>query len=476
MNPGRTAIKTQRKKPEKSLSPNSPGVSDGLAWGLRKETLAKNRLASEPIHFSLPGGLAVMSYFSRFFRASALACGVAVAAFTAVEGRAQSLVNLYEISRFDLSSTANSANPQFIGSNPAAVAWNGSKLYVAGANNSGGTANSSIIEITNPTATGIVGSPTFSAPFGTLSTANARGFTGLAINGSNLAVSWDNGANSPDSFRMADTGTNSIVWTLADSGSSTANVGTTRGFAGPAFDPGHNADPAQGAGMAWVFQGGGRRFLNNTATGAAIYTNVNNDPAGTTQGMIINNAAAASTAWRDIAFDPSTGNMFMRLNNLVTRTNRTGANANISPTGTTGASSTLVSLGTSNAVATNIGFLDAVASSTLNPYSGDLLVFNNRASTAPGQSFTSVIQFTDPDGLAITPSWTFLGGSIPDGNAGYDFGWDATSQTLAVMDYQNRSVSVFSTAVPEPTTWALLGTVGISAGVAALRRNWKPRV
>lgn len=416
-----------------------------------------------------------MSRFSNSTRIYALAVA-AMAALSAAGARAQSFVNLYEISRFDLSSTATASNPQFIGSNPAAVAWNGSKLYVAGANNSGATANSSIIEITNPTATGIVSSPTFSAPFGTLSTANLRGFTGLAINGSNLAVSWDNGANSPDSFRMADTSTNSIVWTLANSGSTTANIGTTRGFAGPAFDPGHNGDAAQGSGMAWVYQGAGRRFLNNTSTGAAIYTTTANDPAGASQGMIINNSPSPSTNWRDIAFDPSTGNMFMRTNNLVTRTNRTGANSNISPSGTTGASTTIVTLATSNAVATNIGFLEDVASSPLNPYSGDLLIFNNRASTSAGQSFTSVIQFTDPDGLAITPNWTFLGGSIPDGNAGYDFGWDAATQTLAVMDYQNRSVSVFSTAVPEPTTWALLGTVGITAGLAALRRNWKPPV
>jgi hypothetical protein len=387
----------------------------------------------------------------------------------------QTLVNLYEISRFDLSSTANAANPEFIGSNPAAVAWNGSKLYVAGANNSGATANSSLIEITNPTSTGIVSTPTFSTPFGTLSTANGRGFTGLAIKGSDLAVSWDNGSNSPDSFRMANTTSNSIIWTLANSGSLTANVGTTRGFAGPAFDPGHNGDPAQGSGMAWVFQGGGRRFLNDSATGAAIYTNVANDPVGTTQGMIINNAAASSTAWRDIAFDPATGNMFMRLNNLVTRTNRTGANTNISPGGTVGASSTIVSLTTSNAVATNIEFMKGVAASANNPYSGDLLVFNNRASTASGQSFTSVLQFVDPDGLSVTPNWTFLEGSIPSGNAGYDFGWDSATQTLAVMDYANRSVSVFSTAVPEPNTSALLGTVAIAASLAA-RRRLAPKV
>jgi len=392
-----------------------------------------------------------------------------VGLFVAAEALGQSVVNLYEISRFDLSSTANAANPEFIGSNPAAVAWNGTRLYVAGANNSGGTANSSIIEITNPTATGIVSSPTFSAPFGTLSTVNGRGFTGLAIDGTNLAVSWDNGSNSPDSFRMANTNTNSIVWTLANSGSTTTNVGTTRGFAGPAFDPGHNGDPAEGSGMAWVFQGGGRRFLNNTSTGAAIYTNINNDPAGTTQGMIINNPPASSTAWRDIAFDPSSGNMFMRLNNLVTRTTRTGANSNTSANGT-GSSSTIVTLSTANAVATNIGFLDNVTSSPFSPYSGDLLIFNNRASTSVGQSFMSVIQFTDPDGLAITPNWTFLDGSIPDGNSGYDFGWDSATQTLAVMDYANRSVSVFS-PVPEPTTWGLLGTVGLTAVAAASRRR-----
>ncbi len=82
----------------------------------------------------------------------------------------------------------------------------------------------------------------------------------------------------------------------------------------------------------------------------------------------------------------------------------------------------------------------------------------------------SVIQFTDPDGLAITPNWTFLDGSIPDGNSGYDFGWDSATQTLSLMDYANRSVSVFS-PVPEPTAWGLLGTVGLTAVAAASRRR-----
>ena len=50
----------------------------------------------------------------------------------------------------------------FIGVNAVAVAWNGLKLYVAGYNNSGTFGETSIIEITNATASGLV-TPTFSS-------------------------------------------------------------------------------------------------------------------------------------------------------------------------------------------------------------------------------------------------------------------------------------------------------------------------
>jgi hypothetical protein len=114
--------------------------------------------------------------------------------------------------------------------------------------------------------------------------------------------------------------------------------------------------------------------------------------------------------------------------------------------------------------------MNSVAASALNGYSGDALVFNDRASTAAGQSWTNVIKFSTTSGSLITPSYTFL--SAPAAStAAYDFEWDSTTQTLAVLDYTNRNVSIFSTAVPEPSTCAvLLASLGIG-GITALRRR-----
>jgi hypothetical protein len=121
--------------------------------------------------------------------------------------------------------------------------------------------------------------------------------------------------------------------------------------------------------------------------------------------------------------------------------------------------------------------MNAVVSSTfnsfVNTYSGDLLIFNDGTSTAPEQSLLNVIKFITTSGSTITPTWTFLTGSTPpNGTAFYDFSWDVSTQTLAVMDFSNRGVSIFSTAVPEPSTWAMAGMAG-SALVG--RAVWRAR-
>jgi hypothetical protein len=381
-------------------------------------------------------------------------------------------LGLTEIARFDLSLTANPAGNAFIGGNPIGLAYNGSKLYVAGLNSGTTTANVSIVEVTNPTATGLNVTPTYSAPFGPISTVGSasRGYTGLAIKGSKLSASYDSGTNTPTAFQMFDASTNSKLWDLANSGTNTANIGTTRGFGGPDFDPGFNADPAQGSGLAWTTQNQGRRFLNESSSGAAIYTTTAGTPAGAVQGMIIN-IVPNSTTWRDIAFNPATGDMYTRVNNSVSATLRTGSNTNISLTGTAGQSTVIVALTAANAVGTNLGFMNGVTTSLYNSYAGNALIFNDRTSSAAGQAWTSIIKFATTTGTTITPTWTFLDAGPATGNAIYDFGWDPATQTLAVSDYTNRTVSLFSTAVPEPSTYAVMAGAFAVIGVVASRKR-----
>jgi hypothetical protein len=134
----------------------------------------------------------------------------------------------------------------------------------------------------------------------------------------------------------------------------------------------------------------------------------------------------------------------------------------------------IVALTAANNVGTNLGYLDSVAAGTVNTYTGDILVYNDRASNASGQAWTSAILFATTSGSAVSANWEFINGAAPGtGNALYDFQWDSASQTLAVVDFTNRTASIFSTAVPEPTTTAVAGmcTVGLASLILRARRR-----
>ena len=105
-------------------------------------------------------------------RMAGLACLIGMG--SSVTAQAQATIGLYEQARFTLGTSSTNS----YGTNPASVAWSGGKLYVAGQNGSGATANSGIVEILNTSATGIV-TGSQSAAFGVISTPSTRGYTGV---------------------------------------------------------------------------------------------------------------------------------------------------------------------------------------------------------------------------------------------------------------------------------------------------------
>ncbi len=347
-----------------------------------------------------------------------------------------------EIARFTLSA----GRPTEFGSNPAAIAWNGSKMYIAGLNNTGSAASVGIVEVTNASSTGI-NAATFGTVFGERpSSGSTRGFSGLDISGSTIAAAYDAGSSSTDGIAAYDTA-GTQLWGI-----------TARGGSGVAFDPGFNTPPIQGDGVAWTTFGSGRRALQDAASGANIYT--------TSDGMIINIASGdtgSGTFWRDMAFDPQTGNMYPRRSNGIFKEIRTGANS-VSPI-----QEVVAAQASGNFVSgQNIAFMGQ------NPGLNDSLIYNDRGTTANGQVFTDVIKTRDADTFTeLTQTFEFLGGTAPsNGNGYYDFSYDPGSNTVAVLDFTNNTAHVFSvSAVPEPTTWALLGTLAIGAGLTSLRRG-----
>ena len=317
----------------------------------------------------------------------------------------------------DLSSTSNSANAEYIGNNPSAIAWNGTDLYAAGFNQSGGTANTGITLVS-----GALSGGTPSAAFGVLSTANLRGYSGLDVSAAGVAAAWDNGSSQPEGIQLFDTAGN-LVWQKS-----------ARGGSGVGFDPGF---AGVDAGTGWTTFGSGRRALQDNTTGADIYT--------TSNGMIIN-APVVGTFWRDMDYDAQ-GNIYLRRGNDVVAHDRTGGN---SLTNTR----YIVDNGTNG----NFVAVQNVA------VAGDVVFWNDRSSTAGGQPFASAIKCNDLTGAPLTID--FGGFTAADGNGAYDFSYDEASATLAICDFNSRLVHIFDVAVL-PANALCSGAQAITGGLVS---------
>lgn len=348
-------------------------------------------------------------------------------------GGALAQVNLDHLKTIDLSSTSLNTNPEFIGSNPSAVAWDGVDAYVGGYNQSGAAQNTGIVRISNA-----LGAHSIGSAFGLFSTNNLRGMTGLSIKNGMLAASLDNGAGNVNSVRAFNPLTGTQNWAT---GGGTPDA-TRRGNA-IAFDPGFNGTgPNQG--VAYLSIGSGRRHLEDATTGNYIN--------GQNAGAIIN-FATATTTWRGMAFDPGTGDLYTRESNRVGKAVRNGDNSYVAP-----ATQIFLTVAASAVDQQNIAFINSADF-------GDFLIFNDRSVTTGGQAFSSVVKVISTSGASMTLNFPNADFSPASGNGAYSFSFDAGTQTLAVTDFANRQLHIF--AVPAPGSLALLGL----GGLAAMRRR-----
>ncbi len=306
-------------------------------------------------------------------------------------------VRFEHLATVDLSSLTQPASATFIGTQAGNLAWNGSELVIAGWN-AGMATTAGIVRITNVFTT-----PQIGTPFGVVTVISGMGYTGIDLDGSRLAAALDTGATSPQSLSLYDT-SGALVWSFS-----------ARCTSGAAFDPDYLGAHGPGSGIGWVSFAGGRRALNDATTGAEIYS--------LATGMIIN--SSSGTTWRDLDFDESSGDVYLRKSNDVVRCVRTGSNDCVS--------SVLVNLIDSTQPRQNVAVLNADA--------GTYLIFNDRFTNATGQVFATVNKLTDTSGAALTADFGSF--APPTSNGAFDFGWDSATDTLAVLDIANTRAYVF---------------------------------
>ncbi|MEO6594692.1 MAG: hypothetical protein ABIP94_08055, partial [Planctomycetota bacterium] len=294
-----------------------------------------------------------------------------------------------------------------IGDNVSAVAWTGADLYVAGYNSS----NTAQVVAINKLSS-VFTTPIWATPFGVQATTPAqRGYINLDWNGSTnrLAAGFDPGVPVPDGLTLWDAN-GTQLWQRFGRGSS-----------GVAFDPGFpGGSAALGAGVAWARFGTSGRALQDAA-GNAIWNFV------TGMGL---NVAGQGFFLRDIGFDRSRGDIYVRSSNNVLRGVRTGDNAC--------AMALLV---------------DAVDADNVNQQNiccvttavGTVVLWNERWSGASGQNWTDVIRAVRPDGSPEAIDW---GGFVPQTGVGaHDFSFDPGIGTLAISDFANGKVHIFAIGV-----------------------------
>ncbi len=377
---------------------------------------------------------------------------------------AHAQITLTEVTRFNLDAITSgtnsdgSANTRYVGNSVNSVAWNGSRLFVAGFVNSGQGGlydNEGIIEITNTATTGIITSSavTYGSRFGYYPGVNSRGYTGLALSGNRLFASLDLGAAYPSNVAPGMAGYD-ISGTAAVQSWALGNV---RGSVNVSVDPGYvvSGTSQGGSGVAWGTFGTGStsRILNNAATGAYIYTTATT--GSTAQGLQWRLPSPTMPQYaRSLDFDPDTGDVYGRTGNWVTKAVRTGTNSADTPIALwntyTG----------SNVVGQNIAFLS-------NTTNGDLVVFNERSDSSYPQTLSQAVQFLDPNGAGQSATWNFLGGASSGDvqkTGWYDFSFDPVTQTLAIAQPETYRVSIFKFGSPDPSTQLRWAADGVTLG------------
>jgi len=373
-------------------------------------------------------------------------CTLAVLAGLAA-GQAQAQTTLYLVNTQNLDPICQTTNPNFyIGSNPSAIALVGDRLFVGGYDNANNTLLCQIAIVQD-----IFGARTFAVVNGQgFNHPLFRGYTGMHYRaGAGLLVARDTGGASDGSLKLfdIDTQVNPIL--------RASSTGGLRGGCGASFDAGNNGlgytyTNAQGAtvtgpvavALDWSQTAPLKLGPAGLDPNRLDYTNTvfEYNGGGNGNNLRLDFTGISGTFWRDVRVDPFNGTYAARANNDLVIGTRTNDNFNF-------VQQVLVDGGDGAFIqGQNVEILSGAAG-------GDVVIYNDRLSTAGGQAFADVVKAVNMDGSPRTitylnPDLTPV--SFPAGLGYYDFSWDAANKRLAIMDFNSRNVWIFSDTRPTP--------------------------
>ncbi len=305
---------------------------------------------------------------------------------------------------------------------PGSIAAYGDDLYI-GSLFSGG----SVAHIENPLT-----SPLNVATLGG-GGVPGNGYVSLHTDGTTLVAATNNAGGGEDLIQSFDIATGNLNWSQTET-----EIGQTR------ID-GAAVDPITGNIIVTAF-GSADQTVLDPLTGLDASDNPSDFQA----------ASPVSTGWRDIAFDRTTGDIYLRATGGVARGNRnpSGGSTDDYETpdpfeGPAGVQAIAV-VSDDFQTAINVEFLPA-------SFAGqNLIILGDRDTPAGMDSFDDHIKLFDADSLtaSTTPvAATFLDSSgLPfapadSANGIYDFSFDPVNELLYISDHQNALVYVFGQEV-----------------------------
>lgn len=335
---------------------------------------------------------------------------------------AANAIDFYNVATVD--TTINGIN---IGARPSSVAFNGTDLFVGGA-----FTGKLVSKVADP-----LGTPSLAMQFGTPSVGN--GIMSLDVYG-NVVVSATNNAGGNDFAETHDLMGNQLGFRLGSA--------STGRFDGAANDPGWLAGGGGGAGVHLGAYANGTRSLYDVPLANVL------DNGFTTW------TPNLGSGTRDLVYDKTTGDMYIRTLNGIGRAKRVGPNnfEKFSAPGTAGMDEIVIAPdGFSSAI--NVEFLPEFNG----PGSPSVVIGNWRTGGPVWENSINLFDVTG-SGLLEPDNWYNADGSGPfaalgsGGDAWYDFSYDAGTGLLAVSDYSTEKIYFFAgQPIPEPASVLLIG-------------------